>query len=674
MDFCRMLRIFQTLGLAIISITAMTVSAKSQSAPRVHYNIKIESPHSHYAKVTLRIEDVKPGALDIYMPIWTPGSYLAREFAKNVESAKAVGLTAEESKMVFAEPPLHFGQSVDFYKTNKNTWRVTVPKGIQSIEFSYLVYCFELSVRTSFIDDDQALLNMASVLMTIRGSEHLGGDFGIDYPLRWFSIATALDPSVEPSSDVQPMSPNIDLHANDIKKPTELELEFGTTHLDFTYPNFDDLVDAPVQLGNFEKLKFEVDGIPHEVALVGVNNANPEKLAKDMQLMCTTMKNIIKEHPCKRYTFIVQNVESGGGGLEHKNSTVLMMSRWAYTDLNRYKGFLGLVAHEYFHLWNVKRIRPIELGPFKYGEENYTGMLWLAEGITSYYDELALLRAGIVSHKEFLGSMAGYINAHENRMGARVATITEMSHDAWIKEYRPNENSKNSTYSYYSKGVIVGFLFDAWISANTGGSLHLDDVMHYLWRNFYANKALGPEGRGITEKDFITAVKTVVSGSGVANTLPISFDDLAKQLLHTTEIPDYKGILMALGLDTKITNSESLKFGLTCELVGGRTIVKGIHSHPMAAGFRLKVNVNDELILLNGNRIENNIDELYVKIGAPKEVALVVSRAGIARNLSGEFSKFPEVKYEFVLPETSKSADFWSKQDGLQTLLKQTLK
>lgn len=638
----------------------MTVSAKSQSAPRVHYNIKIESPHSHYAKVTLRIEDVKPGALDVYMPIWTPGSYLAREFAKNVESVKASGLTAEESKMVFVEPPLNFGQTLEFSKTNKNTWRVLVPKGIQSIEFSYWVYCFELSVRTSFIDDDQALLNMASVLMTVKGSEHLGGDLGIDYPVRWFSHATALE-----FANGSPLPE---------REYTEAELALALKRIDFTYPNFDDLVDAPVQLGHFDKFTFDVAGIPHEVALVGVSNANQERLAKDMRLMCTTMKDIIKEHPCKRYTFIVQNVESGGGGLEHKNSTVLMMSRWAYTDAARYKGFLGLVAHEYFHLWNVKRIRPIELGPFKYGEENYTSMLWLAEGITSYYDEIALLRAGIVSHKEFLGSMAGYINAHENRMGARVATITEMSHDAWIKEYRPNENSKNSTYSYYSKGVIVGFLFDAWISANTGGSLHLDDVMHYLWRNFYANKALGPEGAGITEKDFISAVKTLVNGKGVTNTLPISFDDLAKQLLHTTEIPDYKGILMALGIDTKITNSESLKFGLTCELVGGRTIVKGIHAHPMAAGFRFKVNVNDELILLNGNRIENNIDELYLKIGAPKEVTLVVSRAGIGRSLSGEFSKFPEVKYEFSLPEASKSADFWLKQDGLQTLLKQTLK
>jgi predicted metalloprotease with PDZ domain len=658
-----MLRIFKTLGLAIISITAMTVSAKSQSAPRVHYNIKIESPHSHYAKVTLRIEDVKPGALDIYMPIWTPGSYLAREFAKNVESVHAIGLTADESKMVFAEMPINFGKIVEFTKTNKNTWRVIVPKGIQSIEFSYLVYCFELSVRTSFIDEDQALLNMASVLMTVKGSEHLGGDLSIDHPVRWFNYATALDDDGESNHYV------LDYPAGEWLRETK-----ETIRKAFTYPNFDDLVDAPVQLGNFPVFKFDVNGVPHEVAMVGRNNADLEKLRDDMQLMCRTMAKVVNDHPCKRYTFIVQNVENGGGGLEHKNSTVLMMSRWAYTDAARYKGFLGLVAHEYFHLWNVKRIRPIELGPFKYGEENYTSMLWLAEGITSYYDEIALMRAGIVTRKEFLGTMAGYVNAHENRMGARVATISEMSHDAWIKEYRPNENSKNSTYSYYSKGVIVGFLFDAWIAASTNGSKHLDDVMQYLWRTHYKNKALGEEGAGITEKDFLNAVKTVIlSGKGnpdAGKRSEFTFDQFAKQLLHSTEIPDYSGLMKAAGIDIKITESQSKKFGLTCELSNGRTVVKGIHAHPTAAGFQLGVNVNDELIALNGVRIENNIDDLFLKLGEPKELTLVVNRAGLLREIKGNFSTFPEVKYEFLLPATAKGDDFWEGAGAIQTLLK----
>jgi predicted metalloprotease with PDZ domain len=649
-----------TLGLALVSLNSMTVSAKSNTAPKVHYNIKISDPKSHYAEVTMRIEELTAGNIDVYMPVWTPGSYLVREFAKNVESVQTRGFTLDESKMVFAEEPVNFGLPIAQTKLDKNTWRLTIPKNIAAVEFRYKVYCFELSVRTSFIDEDQALLNMASVLMTVKGSEHLGGDLDIDYPLRWFNYATALEINKE---EVMAVS-----------EPTEAELKSALTRINFTYPNFDDLVDAPVQLGNFPRLKFEVNGVPHEVAMVGRNNADLEKLRNDMQLMCRTMAKVVNDHPCKRYTFIVQNVENGGGGLEHKNSTVLMMNRWAYTDAARYKGFLGLVAHEYFHLWNVKRIRPAELGPFNYRQENYTDLLWLAEGITSYYDEIALMRAGIATQKEFLGTMAGYINAHENRMGARVATISEMSHDAWIKEYRPNENSKNSTYSYYSKGVIVGFLFDAWIAASTKGSKHLDDVMQYLWRTHYKNKALGEEGAGITEKDFLNAVKTVIlSGKGNPDAVMgsgFTFDQFAKQLLHSTEIPDYSALMKAVSIDTKITQSNTKKFGLTCELSAGKTIVKGIHAHPMATGFQLGVNVNDELIAINGVRIENNIDDLFLKLGEPQELTLLVNRAGLLRECKGNSSAYPEIKYEFQLPVNAKNDGYWDTMGAIQTLLK----
>jgi predicted metalloprotease with PDZ domain len=637
------------------------IEAKKSNTPRVHYTINISDPKSHYANVTLRLEDLTAGSVDIYMPVWTPGSYLVREFAKNVESVSARGLSLEESKMTFTEEPLNFGSPIAHTKLDKNTWRLVIPKNVSVAEFRYRVYCFELSVRTSFIDEDQALLNMASVLMTVKGSEHSGGDIAIDHPLRWFNVATALNPVV-----------NGEMVA--VSEPTESELKWAMTRSDFTYPNFDDLVDAPVQLGNFPIFKFDVNGVPHEVAMVGRNNADLEKLRDDMQLMCRTMAKVVNDHPCKRYTFIVQNVENGGGGLEHKNSTVLMMNRWAYTDAARYKGFLGLVAHEYFHLWNVKRIRPAELGPFNYRQENYTDLLWLAEGITSYYDEIALMRAGIATQKEFLGTMAGYINAHENRMGARVATISEMSHDAWIKEYRPNENSKNSTYSYYSKGVVVGFLFDAWIAASTNGSKHLDDVMQYLWRTHYKNKAMGEEGAGITEKDFLNAVKTVIlSGKGNPDAVMgsgFTFDQFAKQLLHSTEVPDYSALMKAVGIDTKITESKSKKFGLTCELSAGRTLVKGIHAHPMATGFQLGVNVNDELISINGVRIDNNIDDLYSKLGEPKEISLMVNRAGLMREFVGNASSYPEVKYEFQLPVNTKSEGFWDTEGALQTLIR----
>lgn len=640
-----------TLGLSLISISNMTVKATSNSTSRIDYNIEITSPHSHYANVTVLITGVKPGDLEIYMPVWTPGSYLVREFAKNVEGVSVIGFTNNQSLNAVSEIPTG-GKLISATKSNKNTWKILIPKGIQSIEFNYKVYCFELSVRTSFIDDDQALLNMASVLMAVKGSENQGGDLYITYPMKWDAIASALDHEL--ISRVMDESENLTKN--------------HTAYL--KYPNFDDLVDAPIQLGNYKILKFNVNGVPHQIAMVGINNANEQKLTDDMKLMCSTMANIVNDHPCKRYTFIIQNVETGGGGLEHKNGAVLMMNRWAYSDPNRYKVFLGLVAHEYFHLWNVKRIRPLELGPFDYNNENYTSMLWLAEGVTSYYDELALMRAGIVSRKEFLNTMASYVNTHENRMGARVATISEMSHDAWIKEYRPNENSKNSTYSYYSKGVIVGMLLDAWISAYTTGEKNLDDVMRFLWKNYYLNKSFGVEGRGITEHEFISAINNVIGEAKVENQLKISLDKITHQLLHTTETPDYQNILSAIGLEILINTTPVKKFGLTCETAAGKTMVKSIHAHPTAAGFQLKVNVNDELISINGLRIDNNIDELYAKIGFPEDVVITVSRGGLLRELKGKFTTYPEVKYEFSLNESTKTDAYWNTKGALQTWLK----
>ena len=259
MDFCRMLRTIYALGFTLISMIPNSADAKKNASPRVHYTIAITDPKSHYADVTLRLEELTPGAVDVYMPVWTPGSYLVREFAKNVESVGAIGLNSDESKMVFAEKPANFGTAIAHTKLDKNTWRLTIPKNVAAVEFRYKVYCFELSVRTSFIDEDQALLNMASVLMTVKGSEHLGGDLAIDHPVRWFNYATALDDDKESNHNV------VDYPSGEWLRETK-----ETIRKAFTYPNFDDLVDAPVQLGNFPVFKFDVNGVPHEVAMVAV--------------------------------------------------------------------------------------------------------------------------------------------------------------------------------------------------------------------------------------------------------------------------------------------------------------------------------------------------------------------------------------------------------------------
>ncbi len=420
----------------------------------MHYSINIPKPSNHYAEITMTVSVDAPGDYIFSMPVWTPGSYLVREFSKSVEQ---VGASINK-------------KDINVHKIEKNRWKVQVPsKG--EIKFTYSVYCFEFSARTTFIDADQALLNGASIFMFVEGFESRKGQLDVILPNSWKSYISSMQ---------------------------ESPLEGGVT---YTFENYDILVDSPIQLGNFETLQFEVMGIPHYVAMVGSNNANFNQLKTDMQLMCATMANIVGEFPKdikpNKYVFIVQNVEAGGGGIEHLNSTVLVMPRFNYSNPGRYRGFLSLVAHEYFHLWNVKRIRPIALGPFDYHKENYTKSLWVAEGITSYYDELALMRAGIVDRAHFLRVVASYINGQENRPGKDYTSLHEVSMDAWIREYRPNENSRNTSYSYYSKGFVIAALLDAKICQTTKGKKSLDDVFKKLWSDFYGAKKLGTDRNGL---------------------------------------------------------------------------------------------------------------------------------------------------------------------------------
>ncbi len=655
--------LFSAAIISPISVFSKTTPTKetnmNSNTPSVQYYIQIPQRFNHYAEITAVFPTVKGKELEVYMPIWTPGSYLVREFSKNVESATAQ----------FFDKNNNYISDATINKSSKNTWKIAAHSNATVVAIKYRVYCFELSVRTSYIDADQALLNMASVLVTAKGFEQINGQLHVNIPKEWKSIAMTLEQIQRNSQELNTAFLKSPLAIASTKKisnnANELADQNTPNNASYSFPDFDELVDAPLQLGNFPILTFDVRGVPHNVVMVGFNNANAEKLTADMAKICETMTQIVDVHPCKQYTFFVQNVDNGGGGLEHKNSSVLMMSRLAYTDPGKYKGFLGLVAHEYFHLWNVKRIRPRELGPFNYNQENYTTLLWVSEGITSYYDEIAMMRAGFMTREDFLGSMAAYINGHENKPGARVGSVSEMSYDAWIKEYRPNENSKNSTYSYYSKGVVIGALLDAWICAKTNGTKSLDDVMKYLWLNFATNTSKNPKGEGFTEADFKKAIE-VVSGS--------SCEPLFHNLIHGfSDIQsDLQQSIGLLDIDVLKKSIEKKTFGLSCDLVGGKTIIKAVTRN--SAGEMLGLQPNDELIAIESLRIENNIDELYSKLGSPKTVTLTVSRYGMMNQFIGDFTPSNEVQYQFMVKYPSsknvQSENFWLNKGGIQHWLR----
>ena len=324
----------------------------------VKYYLSMPKPQNHYFHVEMVLEGFNEKSIDVSLPVWSPGSYLVREFSKNINL-----VTATDGS----------GKELQLKKTKKNTWSISKGKSSE-VRISYDVYAFELSVRTSFLDLTHGFVSGSGVFMFVENHLDVSGDVLV-LPYQGFSkVSTALP-----------------------------RKEKNKPYL-FTYSDYDHLVDCPIEIGNQLIFDFNASGVKHTVAIYGEGNFEVESLKRDMSKVIEEETKVFGQNPNKEYLFIIHNVVDGQGGLEHKNSTTLSVNRWTYVG-SSYVKFLSLVAHEYFHLWNVKRIRPFELGPFDYNQENYTDLLWVMEGFTSYYDELLLLRAGYYTQSEFLSKI-----------------------------------------------------------------------------------------------------------------------------------------------------------------------------------------------------------------------------------------------------------------------------
>ena len=319
--------------LALLAIVSGHLNAQD-------YKLTFDEPQTHYVSVQMIVRNHKGGDLEVHLPVWAPGSYLVREFSKHVEAFSAQNVS---------------GNTLTVVRNRKNSWVIKAPKGDVTIQ--YKVYAYELTVRTSFIDVDHAYLNGTSIFMFVKGKTNIPCTVEVIPFSKWSTMSVALDPVLT-------------------SNPWKVKAD-----------NYDELVDAPFEIGNHKILKFTSSGVPHEVAMFGDANYNAEKLTADMARVTAECAKVFGTHPCKRYLFIVHNLSAGGGGLEHKNSTTLQTSRSSYGSESGYTGFMNLGAHEYFHLWNVKRMRPAALGPFDYDNENYTNMLYVSEGFTAYYDD-----------------------------------------------------------------------------------------------------------------------------------------------------------------------------------------------------------------------------------------------------------------------------------------------
>lgn len=567
-----------------------TLLSTSMAQTNINFEVSFKEPQAHYADIAMQISGIKKDYIDVKMPVWSPGSYLVREYAKNVERFKAVSST---------------GEAVPVEKISKNTWRIH-SKNQQQVTINYSVYGFEVSVRTNYIDDSHAFLQPTATFMHVDGELAQPVTVKINPAAAWSKISTGLK-------------------------------EIGTNT--FQADNFDIFYDSPIEVGNQDVWNFNAAGVNHEFAMVGPGNYNKERLSKDITKIVELQTELFGVNPNDRYVFITHNYQSGGGGLEHLNSTVLGASRNAYNTPLGYNNFLALVSHEYFHLWNVKRLRPEALGPFDYDNENYTEGLWIMEGFTGYYDNQIVRRAGFTTPNEYLNLLAGDFNAVYNRPGYEIQTVAESSFDAWIKQYRPDENSANTSISYYNKGSMLAAALDVKIIAATAGKKRLDDVLKAAYQEFYVKQQ-----RGFKESEF-KALAEKVTG--------VSLTEIF-QAAHSHGELDYNTYFNKVGYTLYDSNrgSDDLSLGATLSKDDGRIYVKSIERN--GAAWEAGLSAKDELIAINGVRLDMQDKELDYILKTAKEgdkLSVLVARDGLLKDISLDLKTTYKKAYKIVQNE-----------------------
>jgi len=531
-------------------------AADAQTAPEpIKYTLSFPAPQTHYVEVTAAVPTGRRADVELMMAVWTPGSYLVREYARNVESVTASGPD---------------GRALDVDKSKKNHWRIATG-GAPAITVKYRIYCREMSVRTNWVESDFALLNGAPTFITLADLAPRPHEVVINPASGWKRSITAL-----------PAMP-------------------GGEHR-YRAPDYDTLVDSPIVVGNPAVYDFEVDGKKHSLVNVGEGGVfDGARAAKDLEAIVKEDRRLWGMLPYDRYVFFNMITESGGG-LEHKNSTVLMTNRWSTRTRRAYLAWLQLASHEYFHAWNIKRLRPAELGPFDYENENTTRSLWIAEGFTDYYADLQVQRAGLQTRDEYLEDLSNTIELLQTTPGRLVQSAEMASFDAWIKYYRPDENTNNTSISYYTKGTVIAFLLDAKIRKATGGAKSLDEVMRLAYQRFSGPKGYTPEQfRAVAEE--------------VAGTSLKAFWESAVE--GTSEL-DYSEALATYGLRFKTAAPSSADrtpkpwLGITTRTDNGRLLISQAQRDSPAdiAG----LNVDDEILAIDdfrvrADRLENRLEQ-----------------------------------------------------------------
>jgi predicted metalloprotease with PDZ domain len=473
----------------------------------MHYQICAVDPSAHLYQVKCLIPQPAPGGQVLSLPAWIPGSYMVRDFARNV-----IRIAASSD-----------GKPVVLTKVDKSTWQTQPCQG--ELEIEYEIYAWDLSVRSAHLDQTHGYFNGTSVFMCVHGQEHLPCSVEIMPPqgevIGDWRVATTLKP--------------------------EMAQLYGFGR--YSAVDYDDLIDHPVEMADFSLASFEVGGVQHDVAISGKHRADMDRICADLKSICQAQIDLFSGLPTmERYLFQIMVVGEGYGGLEHRSSTSLLVCR---ADLPKkgdagvsenYRGFLGLCSHEYFHLWNVKRIKPEAFLPYDFRRENYTRQLWAFEGITSYYDDLFLARSGRIDVNAYLEVLGQTMTRVWRGAGRFKQSVAESSFDAWTKFYRQDENAPNAIVSYYTKGSLIALALDLTMRRLSRGTKSLDDLMQRLWEE-YGKPGIGvPDGR-------IEALAAELAG-----------DDLTaffQACLYGTEDPPLEELLAGVGIEFVLRSAES---------------------------------------------------------------------------------------------------------------------
>lgn len=545
---------------------AQQASGEASAPAGIDYVIDLDDALNHYVDVTLTSRPTAEQT-PLMMATWTPGSYLVREYARHLDRVQA----RDED-----------GNPLPIEKVSKNRWLVDTPDPDKPFSVSWRVYCNDLSVRTNHVERSYAVLNGAPTFVTLPDRMNEPHRVRLNMPDSWKRSATSLRRS-------------------------------GDDPDQYVAADFDELVDSPIVAGNVELFPFVVGGVEHY--LVNVNdrgNWDGQRAADDLARMVETQQSVWGSVPYDRYWFL-NVIGGGGGGLEHDNSCLIMSSRNAMRSDSSYLRWLSLASHEFYHTWNIRRLRPRSLVEYDYESEVYTPSLWVAEGITSYYEDLMLVRAGLMDLDQFVSSMGGQIRRLQTSEGRREQSLRESSHDAWIKFYRQSANSGDTQISYYNKGAVVAMLLDARIRTATAGAKSLDDVMRILYRDHS-----GPIG--YQPADF-RRICSEVAGTDLGEWFRLAVDSTEE--LDYQEMADWYGVqagdVTPAAAETTDDSDKKKK------RKPARWIGIGESGSPAS---QAGLSDADEILAVNGTRLSGSLNSRLQDFEAGDPVELLISRDG----------------------------------------------